>query len=364
MAATAAIAPAPAATHRGALTHPVVDFLCAGGLSVVALAVIQLLLPLDGNPTRIAATHVAVLFAWIQFAVNWPHFLITYQILYWDNRRELLKRRRFIWAGIVAPALMLGCLLGGALFDPQRVFAVMVQVMFVLVGWHYVKQAYGVAVVLAAKSGWYLTPMERRVARAAMYALWALNFVGIQVGWSKFGYSGIDYLSFGLKPWMLTAAYVVAGVTASALVAMVVRKGRVEGKTPPLNSMVSMLAIYVWFIPAAHHPVFFLMIPFFHSLQYLLFSVTMTVNRAKQRRAQGQSSTSLRLATYLLHTIVAGALLSTTVPWLMDSHISYDTALYGTAVWAFAFTWFINVHHYLMDNQIWRADAPGVKQYL
>jgi hypothetical protein len=128
--------------------------------------------------------------------------------------------------------------------------------------------------------------------------------------------------------------------------------------------MVAILAIYAWFIPAATHRTFFYMIPFFHALQYLLFAVTLTVNRAKAQHAEGTSRSWTPLAVYLLSTVALGAIFSTLLPNALDTATTYDTTVYGTFFWLFAFTWFINLHHYLMDNRIWLSDSPGVKAYL
>jgi len=369
MGATAAMPmPAPAAATAArstALTTPWLDFLLAGGLSLIVMAGIQLWLPLQGESTSAAVAPVSTLFWWLAFLVNWPHFLITYQILYWNNRDQVLKRPRFIWAGIVAPALMIAALIAIAVLRIPQGFGYLLNLMFLLVGWHFVKQSYGVAVVLSAKAGWYLKPMERRIARTAMYALWVLSFASSNVGTNGWYYHTIFYTSVGLPGWTLPAAYVAVAVTGAALVGMVIRKARVEGHTPPLNAMVAILAIYVWFIPMAVHPIFFYMIAFFHALQYLLFAVTLTVNRAKAHRAEGRSRSWTPLAVYLLSTIVLGAIFSTLLPWGLDyAFAGYDAELFGTEFWVFAFTWFINLHHYLIDNRIWLSDSPGVRQYL
>lgn len=362
--AAAAVASPSATDRRTDLVHPVLDFLGAGALSILVMVGIHVWLPLQGETQALATNQVSHLFYWLGFVVNWPHFLITYQILYWNNRDQLLKRPRFIWAGVVAPFLMLGGLTLAALMQSQYWMGLLVQTMFLLVGWHFVKQSYGVAVVLAAKSGWFLKPAERRVARSAMYALWALNFAGTQVGTQGYNYNGIFYGSLELPQWTLAAGYAGVAVTGVALVAMVARKARVEGRTPPLNAMVSILAIYVWFIPAASHPTFFYMIPFFHALQYMLFAVTLNVRRGEARYPEGGLSRWIPIGVYLGLTVVLGAFFSTLLPNWLDGALHYDGAVYGPTFWLFAFTWFINLHHYLIDNRIWLSDSPGVKQYL
>ena len=97
----------------------------------------------------------------------------------------------------------------------------------------------------------------------------------------------------------------------------------------------------------------------------VLFAVTLTVNRAKEHQAEGRTKSWTPLAVYLLSTIVLGAIFSTLLPWGLDAMFEgYDAAVFGTEFWVFAFTWFINLHHYLIDNRIWLSDSPGVRRYL
>lgn len=339
------------------LVGPVVDFVCVGGLSILCLGAIHLGLPLERDVATVAWT-----FYYLSFVANWPHFLLSYQILYWNYRRELLTRPRFLWAGVGAPALLAGLLVAVAVTESAWGGAWLVRSMYLLVGWHYVKQAYGCFTVLSARNRYFLTDGERRVTRGAMYALWLLNFVGTNVDVRVADLRGVGYsLFWDWPPGLVTAATVAMAASALAMVVVLVRKAFREDATPPLNAIVALLSIYAWFIPALTHRVFFYSVPFFHSLQYLLFALLLTRNRAVAQATEDGGPPRLRLATYLATTVVLGVLAFKLVPEALDRHAGQPAADVTPTFWMFAFIWFINVHHYFIDNKLWLRDNAEMR---
>jgi hypothetical protein len=51
-------------------------------------------------------------------------------------------------------------------------------------------------------------------------------------------------------------------------------------------------------------------------------------------------------------------------PVYLHMVITYDQAVFGTTVFLFMFWIFINVHHYFLDNVMWRSHNPDVRKYL
>ena len=105
--AIAAPGAAPGAATSGAgpthFFHPVVDFLCLGGLSFIVLP-ICLLLPDTAKPEVLFAT------ALLAHAINHPHFAHSYQIFYRNFTSKAFGsdyapglRARYVFAGIGAP---------------------------------------------------------------------------------------------------------------------------------------------------------------------------------------------------------------------------------------------------------------------
>ena len=81
---------ATATTTRGSIISPVVDFLCVGGLSL--LLMIPLLLSGRTDLVLIGAGAQA----WIATAINMPHFMASYRLVY--GSRTMIRRHQ--WASM------------------------------------------------------------------------------------------------------------------------------------------------------------------------------------------------------------------------------------------------------------------------
>ncbi|MCI0342407.1 MAG: hypothetical protein L0216_14905 [Planctomycetales bacterium] len=341
---------------RGALVSPALDFLAVGGLSIVACVALHLVFPPDADLRRLGK----VLY-WSGLVANWPHFLLSYQLLYWDRRRALLSRPRFVWAGVVAPALLAAALAAPLVAGSPELLGGCVQAMFFLVGWHYVKQAYGCAIVLAAQSGYFLGVGEKAVVRWNLYALWWLGFAAVNTVPEGYVFEGVRYSSLELPRAGLVAGFVAVAATGLAVVAVILRKWRRDGAPPPRNAVVAFLSIHVWFLPVLRHPGFVLMLPFFHGLQYLLFALRFAHGKAAAAEAAGARPW---FGFYVGSALVLGALAFVAIPRLLDARLPYDRDRYGPTLALALITLFINIHHYLIDNVIWRRDDPDVRRYL
>ena len=51
-------------------------------------------------------------------------------------------------------------------------------------------------------------------------------------------------------------------------------------------------------------------------------------------------------------------------PYLFQTALAYREALFGPTVFLFVFWIFINVHHYFLDNVMWRSQNPDVRAHL
>jgi len=82
-------------------------------------------------------------------------------------------RLRYVLAGIVVPAALIAFLAAGALSRSPRVLAYGANLMFFLVGWHYVKQGYGILIVDSVqKRLMFRIAPKRFSASTAMPAGW------------------------------------------------------------------------------------------------------------------------------------------------------------------------------------------------
>ena len=79
-------------------------------------------------------------------------------------------------------------------------------------------------------------------------------------------------------------------------------------------------------------------------------------------RRMFRNRTRLRMMSWFIAAFVLGLLGFWFVPLILQAAIPVGVS--GTGVFLFAFWVFINVHHYFIDNVIWRSENPEVKKYL
>jgi len=115
-----------------------------------------------------------------------------------------------------------------------------------------------------------------------------------------------------------------------------------------------------------------LLVPAFHSLQYLVVVWRYQLNYEAQN-ADTAPKPSLPLLRHILGRPVVSFALSGVmlgfagfylIPIVLEATVSYDKALFGPTLFMF-FSWiFINIHHYFIDSVIWRRENPDARRYL
>ncbi len=349
---------------QAAVLSPLVDFLMVGGISLIMLPLFLLLVPANQDIHKIS-----VIMFYLAFVVNYPHFLISYQFLYVDHFGQITKNWRMCLAGIVVPVLMLAYLAFAAFEGSQVLLGYMAKAMFFLVGHHYIKQVLGCVVVISAFQKISFDKWERRIITLNMYALWMISFLSANTGIHSHDFYGLKYQTSALPTWSISACYATIGLSLLIFACQVVYKYIQTGKWIPFNAVVAFCSIYAWHIPVFYHPSYFYMIPFFHSLQYMLFALAYVKNRTRPEAIEGDSAKYrkkwvLGMLVYVLASVILGTLFFDTIPTWLDQLASYDRAILGSTFFMFAFVIFINIHHYFIDFAIWKRDNPKVRQYL
>jgi hypothetical protein len=62
--------------------------------------------------------------------------------------------------------------------------------------------------------------------------------------------------------------------------------------------------------------------------------------------------------------VVLGLLGFWLLPLLAGLYVTYDRAEYGPHLFLFLFSIFINIHHYFIDNAMWRKENPHTLKHL
>ena len=366
----------PAAGRRsGYLFGPAMDFMLLGGGSILACVAILLLLP-----KGISVSQQAVLITVLMTVINQPHFAHSYQMFYRNYRQKAFGsyarslRLRYIFAGLVVPVLLIAFLVGTTMTGNVRALAFGANLMFLTVGWHYVKQGYGILMVDSVQKRLMFSERAKWLLRANGYACWGVAWLEANHEISKPNpYLGLTYFSIPFPNFVYYASGAIAVVTSAAVLNVLAMRFRESKGALPWNGVVAYLTtLYLWVVFVRINPLFLAVIPTFHSLQYLAvvwrYQLNAGVNNNGASRpllsAWWPSGVLPNLAMFIGIGTFLGFLGFMGVPRVLDAVVSYDKHAFGPSLFLFAFYIFINVHHYFLDNVMWRRGNPDVVQHI
>ncbi|QGY00213.1 hypothetical protein EI983_18860 [Roseovarius faecimaris] len=308
--------------------------------------------------------------------INNPHFMHSYQIFYSDfgskTAPEAPLRWRYLVAGVGVPVIAVIFYLWCIVTLNVGLMAQAANVMLFLVGWHYVKQGYGILIVESVLKRAFFSDPEKRLLRWNALSVWLASWMYFNRLLGEFEIYGFTYYAISVPDavYLPTLVFCVgAGVLTAGMLIRKALKTRL-----PLNGLLAYAtSSYVWLIIGYVHPLTALVIPAFHSLQYLAIVWRYQLNK-NEYDADGDGSlfgglvrtTPARAATlkFILLGMVLGVIFFYAIPFALDLAIAYREEVFGTTMFLFAIWVFINIHHYFMDNVIWRRDNPTIKEHL
>lgn len=300
--------------------------------------------------------------------VNDPHFAVTYLLFYADVRARALgrafpplQRARYWLAGAVVPLALAAWAVLAVRAGSAPALGWLMELMFLLVGWHYVKQGFGVLAVLSAREGRPLGPPERRALLAHAYAGWAFAWSNPSAPSREVEEHGVVYRALAHPQGLeLVAGAAFALSTAWALGALAARRRR--GEALPLGPLAA-FAVTVWALTifTSIDPVFRYFVPAAHSIQYLFFVWLLTRNRARAEEGPPHfgRSVGVRVAARAAGALALGYLLFHGLPGFLDAARGPRPPApedLGPTPWAAALFAVVNIHHYFLDGVIWRRE--------
>jgi len=352
------------------------EFLLAGGITPFLYPVAWLLRTALGFDTAELAVGFTMFYA--AHVLNDPHFAVTYLLFYKDARSRAFghafgswQRARYVLAGIVVP-IVFGVWAAFALMTRSAyALGLMIQLMFLLVGWHYVKQGFGVMIVLAARRGVRFAPRERAIVLAHCFAGWAYAWASPHDPGREVEEKGVVYTTIAHPAALERVTLVLCVATAVLLGAMLVRKRLREGRLPLVTPLAALLSsIWPWSIYSSIDPLVVYVTPALHSVQYLYFVWLLKGNeaRAREQAPWFETSARTRLGMLAVSALALGWILFHGAPTALDDMLvprrpHGPAAMLGPTPYFAAIYAFVNLHHYFMDFVIWRKDNPRT-QYL
>ena len=362
-------ASANAAQRPRAIYNPMLDFLLLGGGSLIVL-------PFAALIPKSSAGHVLAFSFWLSFAINFPHFAHSYQIFYRDFANKLRGhgyaqhlRFRYAFAGLAVPVLIAAIFALAYASGSPKALGLTTGAMAFFVGWHYVKQGYGILIVDSVFRRGFFNETEKKIFRLNAYASWVFFFLLTYYTAYESEYIGLKYYVFPTPLPLLAIAGILMLAGTAAAIWSGVQAARRTGQNIPWNGYVAYASsLYIW-LGGLLVPVVLSLVPAFHSLQYLAIVWKYEINREKHKIAASAKKLSadtlwIRFASFVLFGSLLGASAFIFIPVLLDASTDYDRALFGSQMFTFMFFIFINIHHYFLDNVMWRKDNPDVGRHL
>ena len=387
---TPAPAPSTIAADRPALTTRFLDFWLLGGASILVWLV---MFTADGFRSSWAIDqhfrYLAVTTLSLSVLLNYPHFLMSYKLAYSRGRPFVLT---YWWQLVVVPIGLTALFAAAYVFydvpvstlspvshasqtlsgwgvNAQLVagprlgdllFTAAFNLMVFTIGWHYTKQVFGCMMVYAHFDGYALTKAQRDLTKWALLSIWGMSFVDNNIGgdfrvFADFSYSSLDLpdVAGPISEFIVSAGFLLV------LYKVFYANYKATGQRPSLNLLAPFVALYVWWVPYMRQEEFYLLLtPLFHSLQYLAFAYKMEDARLRTTRHREAWATAT-----IVGAVLGGWIVFEFAPDAIDGRLgTFDT--WGMYFFFTAAMLFINIHHYFIDNVVWRFKDPQVRSYL
>ena len=359
------------------LFGPVIDFLCLGGSSLFLLPFLFVL------PEADYRAPVATTMLIIAHLVNHPHFAASYQIFYRGFAGKAFTadlgramQARYIFAGLIAPVLLMAFFAFAIARGDARLLGYGGNIMTLFVGWHYVKQGYGMLMVDAVLKRRFFKDPEKKVFLLNSYAVWIFAWCSVNNAISKQHLWGLNYYTFDFPEPVVWATGLAALVGGAACLWVLHTRWRESGGLAWNGVLAYAVSLYLWLLFVWVNPLWLLVVPALHSLQYLTVVSRYELNYERSRvggderptvpfleRIFGRRSYE-GLALFFATGLLLGYLGFWGVPQFLDKFIPYDKAAFGGTMFLFVFWIFVNVHHYFLDNVMWRRENPDTRKYL
>ena len=351
-----------------------------------------------GNaPLETRFLQIGAAFSLLTLICNHPHFIISYQFGY---GRGLGFIRKHWFALVFIPLALIGLFSfafissesaaqEGWMFDaPNAVLETLgvgfrfglqanfgnelmgwaIWLMYLTVGWHYSKQVFGCMMVYGHFDQYRISSFQKLLIKGNVFSVAIMQFAFL------YRMQGSPALGLGVQPgtlsqltplnlpeWLYTASSISTILFLAATVVFVfIQNFRTTGRLPSANLLIPWIALHVWWVPFFQQPEFtFLMVPFFHSLQYLPFAYRVgTPGFTKDRLYY------LKISAHAFGILIIGFMAFEGMPNILDRSFTLGAGGTNAMFFVTAFAVFINIHHFFIDSVVWRFSDPKMKAAL
>jgi hypothetical protein len=330
------------------MVHRRVDGWLLGGVAVASWVAVGPFGFVRGAPTGVLLGAVLTIAA--------MHFGASYHLAYGDGIASV-RRHPYALLGVpialaVAAAVVVAGASSGAGWAKPTLRALLVSV-FTLTAWHYVKQAFGVGMLVARSHG--LRPSKRQVLilRYGLYPLWVFNALLMWERGRGATYFGYDLTYNVLPPSVEPALLVLAAAVLAVCLLTVIELSWRARRFPPLGLWGTYVAAGLWFLVRPNYVSATVVFAGLHGLQYLVCAHRAEVDLAVERH---EPNLLHRWLCVFGGAAAGGLLLSSWLPQATDKLAFGALPVLVPALIFVA----LNLHHYAIDAVIWRSGGEHV----
>jgi hypothetical protein len=319
-----------------------IDTLIIGGLSMLTwVALLGFYHPADTKPILWFALVLSLV-------VNYPHFSATVYRLYQspDNIRQFPVTA---WG---VPLIILGAVVA-SLWQPDVIAPYFLMLFLLWSPYHYSGQTMGLTMVYARRAGFPIGRRERLALSAFVFSAFVCGLIRFQRNGTSGGFTdfyGMQVPAFPLPDWLDAAAQAVMWTGALVFLGFAFVWCRAQNRAVPPIVLLPALTHFVWFVPGASLKSFWIVIPFFHSLQYLLIALVMQL-KVRIDGVGGEHSWRRigdEARRWGSRNVLGGMLLFIGLPaafsWLPLPVLTIAGILAAA----------VNIHHFFVDGVIWK----------
>ena len=325
--------------------NPLVDFVFIGGVSIIAFFV---LLMIGSRVSTVQITAAAGILTWI---CNNPHFAATTYKLY--KTKE--NRQQFPFTTYVVPFIVIAGVLASIAY-PKAIAPFLVKLFFIWSPFHFSGQSFGISMVYARRAGFKMGNFERLSLKTFIYS----SFLGVlfqvdSVVRSDVHYN-IEYLALNVPEWFYDASLVIMTIAGLCLFYSSLKHKKENGRALPKIVFLPALTHLVWFIGGGIDDGFNILVPFFHSAQYLFIAWAMqtkdVVEKAKTINLKvNKPFVARKTLFWFLINCAVGATMFEVLPMIFPAASADPMITMGIVIVG------VQIHHFFVDGVIWKLKS-------
>jgi hypothetical protein len=287
--------------------------------------------------------------------VNWPHFSATNYRLY-HSRANIAQ---YPFTAFIVPILLLAAT-WASFAMPDIVAPLFVLLYLTWSPYHFSGQSVGISMIYARRSGFKVGVLERLCLSGFIFGTFISATARLHASDGTFPSFPFNLPRFGIPPefaaWSERGMYFCGAV----FLLLAIRWCVVQRRVLPPIVLLPAAAQFVWFVPGVSIYNFYVFVPMFHSLQYMLIAWSMQLKERVDERGGAPTPRFLfsESARWYILNFIGGALLF----WALPKMAERAGWMPGFAEAVLLSS--VQIHHFFVDGVIWKLKNPKVSSPL